>query len=122
MNKKEVKRLAEKYLETTIDIYGFSKYQYSSPYIVIEDSPYDDAEDKSMTGEYIHDDNELVIYWKNVRDGVELARTIIHEYQHYLQSPKWMTRYYNMGYTYNNHPYEIQANIEENKNWKKVCK
>jgi len=38
---------------------------------------------------------------------------MVHEYTHYLQDPKWMTRYYNMGYTYKTHPYEIQAFLME---------
>ena len=47
MTKNEITKLAEQYLETTIAIYGFSKYQYTSPFIVVEDSPYDDADDSS---------------------------------------------------------------------------
>jgi hypothetical protein len=33
-----------------------------------------------------------------------------------------MQRYYDMGYTYNTHPYEIQAFTIEELNWKEVCK
>ena len=33
--------------------------------------------------------------------------------KHYLQSPSWMKRYYDMGYEYNNHPYELEALEEE---------
>ena len=53
--------------------------------------------------------NEITIYYKNIASLEELIRTIIHEYQHYLQSPSWMTRYYNMGYDYSDHPYELAA-------------
>ena len=48
-----------------------------------------------------------------MEDEKHLAETIIHEYQHYLQSPSWYTRYYSMGYRYDNHPYEIAAFKEE---------
>jgi hypothetical protein len=51
-----------------------------------------------------------------------LAKTIVHEYAHYLQDPKWMTRYYTMGYKYNTHPYEKEAFKIEELNWYKVCK
>ena len=44
----------------------------------------------------------------------DLVRTLIHEYQHYLQSPAWMTRYYNMGCDYHTHPYEVIAYAKEN--------
>jgi hypothetical protein len=33
-----------------------------------------------------------------------------------------MQRYYDMGYEYNNHPYEIEAFSVEEQNWKKICK
>jgi len=46
-----------------------------------------------------------------------IVETLVHEYQHYLQSPLWMKRYYTMGYNYNDHPYEVQAYNEE-KNYK----
>ena len=45
-----------------------------------------------------------------------IIQTLVHEYQHYLQSPSWFKRYYDMGYGYNDHPYEVQAYAEE-KNW-----
>lgn len=38
-----------------------------------------------------------------------IIQTLIHEYIHYLQSPLWFKRYYNMGYNYNDHPYELKA-------------
>ena len=54
-----------------------------------------------------------------MKDAKHLAKSIIHEYQHYLQSPSWYTRYYSMGYNYSDHPYEIAAYKEE-KNYRKV--
>ena len=66
--------------------------------------------------------NEIVIYSDNITSKSDLAKTIVHEYAHYLQDPKWMTRYYGMGYTYNSHPYEREAFKIENENWYKICK
>ena len=54
-----------------------------------------------------------------MKDEKHLAETIIHEYQHYLQSPSWYTRYYSMGYRYDNHPYEIAA-FNEEKNYANI--
>jgi hypothetical protein len=65
--------------------------------------------------------NEITIYYNNIGSLEELIRTVIHEYQHYLQSPSWMTRYYKMGYDYSNHPYEIAAYKEE-ENWETIWK
>lgn len=109
----------EKYFGRVVDKYGVSKHHDTTPYLSIEDSPYDDADDSDLIGEYRADLNEIIIYHKNIKSIEELIRTLIHEYQHYLQSPSWMTRYYNMGYRYDNHPYEVAA-YEEEKHYKKI--
>lgn len=113
-------REIENYFTKVIEKYGVSKFQETTPYLSIEDSPYDDADDPDLIGEYRADLNEIVIYHKNIKSIEELIRTLVHEYQHYLQSPSWMTRYYNMGYSYSDHPYELAAYAEE-ENWKQVA-
>ena len=60
---------------------------------------------------------DLVKFIKSVED---IIRGIIHEYIHYLQSGSWMKRYYSMGYTYGNHPYEVDAKKAE-EDWKKFA-
>lgn len=109
----------EKYFDKVTEIYGQSKHQLTFPYLSIEDSPYDDADDLNLIAEFRADSNEIIIYYKNIKSEEELIRTLIHEYQHYLQSPSWMTRYYDMGYSYSDHPYEIAAYKEES-NWKNI--
>lgn len=116
MHLRTTRRLADKYLDRCIDIYGFSKHHNTTPYL--EFQPYVHSvytEDDNPEAEYIFDYNTIVIYYKNITDEKHLAQTIIHEYQHYLQSPSWMTRYYRMGYRYDNHPYEVAAYKEESK-------
>ena len=122
MNKKEVERLSKIYLGRTILILGESKYQPCTPYLSVQYSPKSEGVDNDWRGEYDSEENEIVIYSKNITSKSDLAKTIVHEYAHYLQDPKWMTRYYNMGYKYNNHPYEIEAFTIEQINWKDVCK
>ena len=120
MHLRTTRRLAEKYLNNCEKVYGLSKFHDTTPYI--EFQPYVHSvytEDDNPIAEYIFDYNTIVIYYKNINSGEDLAQTIVHEYQHYLQSPSWMTRYYNMGYNYSDHPYEIAA-FEEEKNYKKV--
>lgn len=122
MNKKEVERLSKIYLGRTILILGESKYHQCTPYLSVQYSPQSEGVDNDWRGEYDSEENEIVIYSKNITSKSDLAKTIVHEYAHYLQDPKWMTRYYNMGYKYNNHPYEIEAFTIEEINWKDVCK
>ena len=120
MHLKVTKRLSKQYLDRCIDVYGYSKHHDTTPYL--EFQPYVHSvytEDDNPIAEYIFDYNTIVIYYKNINSAEDLAQTIVHEYQHYLQSPSWMTRYYNMGHNYSDHPYEIAA-FEEEKNYKKV--
>jgi len=117
MTKREITQLVNKYFDLISTHYGESKFQTDSPWLVIEDSPYSDSEDPDLIGEYCSMHNELIVYWKNIKSIEDLIKTIIHEYQHYLQSPSWMTRYYKMGYDYHNHPYETIA-YEREKDYK----
>ena len=70
-----------------------------------------------INAEYDRIDNTIIIYWPKMVDKETIIKSLIHEYQHYLQSSSWMKRYYNMGYNYNNHPYEVAATKAES-NWK----
>jgi hypothetical protein len=113
----DIEKIINEVFPKVINHYGWSKHFDTTPHIMIEDSPYDDIDDPDSIGEFCSMGNELVIYWKNIKSKEDLIRTIVHEYQHYLQSPIWMKRYYNMGYNYSDHPYEIAAYKEE-ENWK----
>ena len=66
-------------------------------------------------------ENSLIIYPNHIHTYDDLIETVIHEYQHYLQSPTWMERYYNMGYDYQTHPYEVQAEKVAKRD-KNLCK
>jgi|TARA_R110000823_G_scaffold278412_2_gene396840 hypothetical protein len=121
MHLKIVKRLSKQYLEKCIEVYGESKHHQTTPYIEYQPYVYSVyCKDDNPEAEYIFDYNTIVIYYKNIEDTEHLARTILHEYQHYLQSPSWMTRYYNMGHYYSDHPYEVAAFAEE-ENWRKIA-
>ena len=50
--------------------------------------------------------NEISIYYPQMKSRKMIIQTLIHEYIHYLQSPTWFKRYYNMGHDYVSHPYE----------------
>ena len=107
--------------------YGFSKFSPEiTPYIEYETSIYgklSGEEDDGTFGEqtphaeFDRIDNSIIIYYPKMVSKKHIIQTLVHEYQHYLQSPLWMKRYYTMGYHYGNHPYEIAAYKEE-KNYK----
>ena len=108
--------------------YGYSKFAETTPYVEYEKSIYarlagedDDGAlgEECPDAEYDRIDNSIVIYYPQMTSRKQIIETLIHEYQHYLQSPSWFTRYYNMGFEYNNHPYEIAATKEE-LNWNKL--
>jgi len=121
MHLRTAKRLANQYLDKCTEVYGYSKHHETTPYIEFQPYLYSVYTKEDHTeAEYIHDYNTIVIYYKQIKDAEHLARSIVHEYQHYIQSPSWYTRYYNMGHNYSDHPYELAAYAEE-ENWRKVA-
>ena len=126
MRLEKAKKLSKIYLDKCIEIYGYSKFFETYPELEFDTSIYcrysgeEDMEgEQSPHGEFDSILNSIIIYYPQITSEQHLAETIIHEYQHYLQSPIWMTRYYNMGYSYHDHPYELAANREE-KNWQRL--
>jgi len=118
MTRKEIQQVTEEVYNKVITHYGESNHHTYPPFVAMEDTPYSDEEvPKDLYGEYCSMLNEITIYWKNIDSLELLIRTLVHEYQHYLQSRIWMKRYYNMGYNYNDHPYEVAA-FNEEENWK----
>ena len=129
MNKESIQSIINKSYPKIEKYYGHSKYQNCTPYIELHHNIYiritGDEYDQDILSEtecnpdaeYDRFDNTIIIYWPKMVNKETIIKSLIHEYQHYLQSPSWMKRYYNMGYDYDNHPYEIQARKSEN-NWK----
>jgi len=122
----EVKKVIEEVLPKVEAHYGHSKFFDTFPYLEFETSIYGrlaDEEDDGETGEETPEaefdriDNSIVIYYPRMQNREHIIQTLVHEYQHYLQSPLWMKRYYTMGYDYSDHPYEVAAYAEES-NWK----
>ena len=129
MNKESIQSIINKSYSKIEKYYGYSKYHNCTPYVELHHNIYiritGDEYDQDILSEtecnpdaeYDRFDNTIIIYWPKMVNKETIIKSLIHEYQHYLQSPSWMKRYYNMGYDYSNHPYEILARKEEN-NWK----
>jgi len=127
MTLKDIKNIVNEVYPKIEKYYGYSKFfPEVTPYIEYETSIYgrlsgeeDDGSmgEESPDAEFDRIDNSIVIYYPKMKSKRHIVETLVHEYQHYLQSPLWMKRYYTMGYNYNDHPYEVQAYNEE-KNYK----
>lgn len=117
MTRKEISTQALQFYNKVITHYGESNHHDTIPDINLESKMCPHIPQDAI-GEYCPVYNEITLYWKNIPSTEILIRVLIHEYQHYLQSPSWMTRYWNMGYDYGTHPYEVQAWDEEEK-WKR---
>ena len=59
MTKKDITNIVNVYYDKICKHYGYSKYQESFPYLSIEDSPYSDADEPNLIGEYCSDENEF---------------------------------------------------------------
>ena len=122
MESKEILQIANKVYPNIRAYYGLGKKEY--PPIEVHKNIFarlsgepDMEGDDPADAEFDRKENKLFIY-SDFNDSVEdVIRGVIHEYIHYLQSGSWMKRYYNMGYTYGNHPYEVDAKKAE-EDWK----
>ena len=106
-SKKELEDIGDKVIDWCIHEFGLSKYYEHYPYVEI------DMVEENPMGEFIRDNNEIIIYPKAMENMDDFVSTVIHEYTHYMQSPSWYTRYLNNltlnEVIKNKHPYEIQA-------------
>jgi hypothetical protein len=121
---KKLEYIGEKVINWCVDKFGLSKHYNDYPYVEI-----DMVETNNPLGEFISDNNEIIIYPKAINNMDEFIGTIIHEYTHYMQSPSWYTRYLNnltideviKNLPSPSHPYEIEADEVAKKNMNK-CK
>ena len=77
--------------------------------------------DASPSGEFCKDENKIFIYFPYIKNKIDLIKALLHEYKHYLQPRYGYEFYTELGFKYENHPYELEAIAEEN-NWKKYIK
>ena len=68
--------------------------------------------------EYHWDTNKIYLYTDNLNSEEDIIRSLIHECVHSTQSYDIYEAYYKCDLDYETHPYEIEAEYEE-ENWKK---
>jgi len=127
LTKKEVQSIIDEVYPKIEKHYGISKHFECTPYVEVERNIFekysgiegmegDDDGNNSCHAEFCHMNNEITIYYPQMKDRKMVIESLVHEYQHHLQSPIWFKRYYTMGHDYITHPYEVEATNEE-KNW-----
>ena len=114
-SKKELEDIGKKVIDWCVDEFGLSKYYEHYPYIEI------DMDEVDLMGEFVGDNNEIIVYPNAMDNMNDFISTVIHEYSHYLQRLSWYTRYINMGYEGVDNPYEMIAETIAINN-RKLCK
>ena len=75
-------------------------------------------EEHESYAEYHWDTNKIYLYTDNLNSEEDIIRSLIHECVHSTQSYELYKAYYKCDLDYETHPYEIEAEYEEEK-WKK---
>ena len=114
-SKKELEDIGKKVIDWCVDEFGLSKCYEHYPYIEI------DMDEVDLMGEFVGDNNEIIVYPNAMDNMDDFISTVIHEYSHYLQRLSWYTRYINMGYEGVDNPYEMIAETIAINN-RKLCK
>jgi hypothetical protein len=115
--RKEVLRIgrqAERWCRDNMGLNGRKKFDPTITY-------YQSVPADVCMGEYRYWDNEIIVYYNNTPNVKAFIQTIIHEWQHQLQP---MTKYEKIHNEvgYEEHPFEIEAEAVERKNYKQVWK
>ena len=69
------------------------------------------------SGEYDWSKNKIYLYTSMLKSAEDIIRSLIHECVHSTQNKLLFDIYYEFGYSYDTHPYEVKAKNAE-KNWK----
>jgi len=96
MTLKQVEEVIKEVYPKIEKFYGFSKFlPNETPYVETHYNIYArysgeaeaEGEQDSCQAEYDRTDNSIVVYWPNMKSRKHIIQTLVHEYQHYLQSP-----------------------------------
>ena len=118
MNKKEINNIVNQYYPL------ISKDYNCNAKVELHKNIYERLSgEKGMTGEvhasgeYDWSKNKIYLYTSKMHNEEDILRSLIHECVHSTQNKLLFDIYYEFGYTYDTHPYEIKARNAE-KSWK----
>ena len=122
MNKQEINKIVNQYYPLISEDYNCNaKIEYH--YNIYERL----SGEKGMSGEvcahaeYDWSENKIYIYTSKMNSEEDIIRSLIHECVHSTQSKLLFDIYYEFGYTYDTHPYEVKA-INAEENWREYYK
>ncbi len=121
MIKKDCKLIVDRAYPKIKEYYGKSRFNSDYPKVDYHYSIYaritgeiPSEIEVDPAGDFERDTNTIWVYYPAAIDEEWVIRTLLHEYQHYLQDEDEMKRLYESGYGYEDHPFEIEAiNAEE---------
>ena len=123
MNKEIVQQIINEVYPKIVNHYGEHK-GYKIPKVEVHNNIFarlsDNEEmegDNCPSGEFCKETDKIFIYFPEIKDKVDLIKALLHEYRHYLQPRSAEAYYYDLGFTYENNPMELEA-ISEEKNYK----
>lgn len=109
---------ALKVLEWCKKKYGRGRERY--PYLEYRKADYTALE--VTMAEYDYEEGTMMVYSDRINTIEELVHTIIHEYCHYRYHTKSKMWKSDEQYSYEENPYEIEADSIANRDWKKCLK
>ena len=119
MHKSEINKIIDEYYEIISNTYS-----KCSPQVELYHNIYERLSGiKGMSGtacakaEYDWSENKIYLYTSRLNDEEDVIKALIHECVHSTQSKLLFDIYYEFGYTYDTHPYEMKATNAENE-WK----
>ena len=118
MNQKEITKIVNKYYPLISEDYNCdAKIEYHKNIYERLSGIKGMNGEVCASGEYDWSENKIYLYTSMLKSEEDIIRSLIHECVHSTQNKLLFDIYYEFGYTYDTHPYEMKAtNAEEN--WK----
>jgi hypothetical protein len=123
MNKEIVQQIINEVYPKIVNYYG-AHDSYEIPTVEVHTNIFarisniDEMEgDSCPSGEFCKDENKIFIYFPYIKDEIDLIKALRGGNRHYLQPRRAEEYYYDLGFTYENNPMELEA-ISEEQNYK----
>jgi len=117
VTRKRAEMIALRVIDWCSKEYGWSEYHRKKS--VLLEIQYQSDTHKGTYGEFDREEIMIYVFTRTNRSVRCLVNTVIHEYQHYLQCPQWVSRYiekYGDGWK---NPYEYKAETVADSDTKK---